>query len=83
MGTPLWRRRRASTGSGDGHDYRDCFYASQEDRHHAAQDCPRFPCRVYAEGHADGHSTGHAQGYSAGYAHGYNAGYAAAAGQDG
>jgi hypothetical protein len=80
MDMPLSRR---TTSGGDGHDYRDCFYASQETRHRAAQDCPRFPCRVYREGYADGHGAGYTAGQDAGYAQGYNAGYAAAAGEGG
>jgi len=69
--------------SSGNHHYRECFHASQEDRHHAAQDCPRFPCRVYREGFADGHGAGYAAGEAAGYAQGYNAGYAAGAASSG
>lgn len=56
----------------DGHDYRQCFHDSQEDRDHAATDCPRFPCRVYKEGFCDGHDSGYTEGTAAGYAEGYN-----------
>jgi flagellar biosynthesis/type III secretory pathway protein FliH len=42
--------------------------------------CPRFPCRVYREGHehgqADGYAKGHAAGYAEGYAKGHTGGYA-------
>jgi hypothetical protein len=48
-------------------DYREC----------TDQDCPRFPCRVYREGYADGYGDGQAAGYAAGAADGYAAGAAA------
>lgn len=59
-------------GSGQTHDYRECFYHSQGDRHRAAEDCPRFPCRLYREGHEHGYADGHQAGYAEGYAAGYN-----------
>lgn len=59
----------------DNHDYRDCFYDSQPDRGRPARDCDRFPCRVYAEGHAHGDADGYARGYAQGYADGYARGY--------
>jgi hypothetical protein len=46
--------------AGTGHDYRAC----------ADPDCPRYACRVYAEGVAAGRAAGHAAGYAAGYAAG-------------
>jgi len=59
----------------------ECFYASQPDRGRAAQDCDRFPCRVYREGHdlgyPRGRQRGHAEGYADGYAQGYPEGMAA------
>lgn len=48
------------------HDYRVC----DDD------DCPRFPCRVYKEGWADGHAAGSASGYASGYSDGYSEGEA-------
>lgn len=65
------------------HDYRECFQASRGSRTTAAQDCGKYPCRVYAEGHdagletgrALGHATGYGEGYTAGYAHGHHEGH--------
>jgi hypothetical protein len=48
------------------HDYRTC----------RDPDCPRFPCRVYKEGKADGRGGGYAAGEAAGRAEGYAEGYA-------
>jgi len=42
-------------------------------------DCPRFPCRVYAEGLEAGYQAGRQVGQAEGYAEGYAAGAAAAA----
>jgi len=53
-------RISSSTSGGDGHDYRDCFYDSQGDWNRAASDCPRYPCRVYREGHQHGYAAGQA-----------------------
>ena len=39
------------------------------------EDCPRFPCRVYREGFANGRAVGYAEGYGTGYAEGYSDGY--------
>lgn len=47
------------------HDYQTC----DDD------DCPRFPCRVYKEGFANGRAVGYAEGYGAGYVGGYSEGY--------
>ena len=64
--------------STDRHDYRECFYDSQPDRASiAAQDCPRFPCRVFREGAELGYQLGYQRGYDRGYADGYGAGYSA------
>ena len=57
------------------HDYRQCYYDSLPDRGRAAQDCDRFPCRIYREGRAHGYDDGHTRGYATGYAEGYDAGY--------
>lgn len=38
-------------------------------------DCDRFPCRVYKEGHRDGFGAGWEQGWIAGYVKGYQDGY--------
>lgn len=59
--------------TGQQHDYQSC-----DD-----PDCPRFGCKVYKEGYADGHGAGFAEGYSAGYGDGYSEGYAAAAADSG
>jgi hypothetical protein len=40
------------------------------------EDCPRYPCRIYREGYADGYGDGNAAGYAAGSADGYAAGAA-------
>jgi hypothetical protein len=60
----------------EAHDYRECFQASQPERGRAAQDCPRFPCRVYREGYQHGYAAGYGVGYAAGRAEGYAQGYA-------
>ena len=52
----------------DNHDYRECFYDSQPDRGRAAQVCPRFPCRVYREGHQHGYADGYDDGFPDGIA---------------
>lgn len=68
---------------GDGHDYRECYYASTqpERRSQAAQDCSRFPCRVFREGaelgYQRGWQRGHDEGHAEGYAEGYPEGMAA------
>jgi hypothetical protein len=41
------------------------------------EDCQRFPCRIYKEGHAGGKVEGYQIGYAAGYPEGYEAGNAA------
>lgn len=75
------RRRAAGTGGGtrqraaEAHDYRECFHASQPDRGRAAQDCGRFLCRVYREGHENGYQVGYEAGYATGYAEGYATGH--------
>ena len=66
---------RANPKQADTHDYRQCYYDSQPARGRAAQDCDRFPCRVYREGRAHGYDDGHAKGYAEGWAKGYDAGY--------
>ncbi len=66
---------RAKPRQADNHDYRQCYYDSLPDRGRAAQDCDRFPCRIYREGRAHGWDDGHARGYATGYAEGYEAGY--------
>jgi predicted transposase YdaD len=47
------------------------------------EDCERFGCRVYREGHRDGRAAGRAEGRAegeaAGFAKGHTAGMAAAA----
>jgi len=53
--------------SEDDHDYRAC----------GDEDCPRFPCRVYKEGVADGYWIGHAAGFAEGYDKGFPDGQAA------
>jgi len=76
---PAGTGRPGQRAAGDGHDYRECFYASQPGRGRAAQDCDRFPCRIYREGHdlgyPRGRQRGHAEGYAEGYADGYAQGY--------
>jgi hypothetical protein len=78
--------RAARSGGGERHDYRTCFYDSQGDHYRAASDCPRFPCRVYTEGHEHGYSDGRIAGYADGHADGYAEGHRdgqAAASQNG
>jgi hypothetical protein len=56
-------------------DYRDCTDA----------DCPRFPCRVYREGHQDGRELGYREGeaetYPVAWIEGFAAGAATCAGR--
>lgn len=66
---------RATPKQADNHDYRQCYYDSLPDRGRAAQDCDRFPCRIYREGRAHGWDDGHTRGYAEGWAKGYEAGY--------
>jgi hypothetical protein len=66
---------RAKPRQADNHDYRQCYYDSLPDRGRAAQDCDRFPCRIYREGRAHGWDDGYSRGYATGYAEGYEAGY--------
>ena len=49
------------------HDYRRC----------RDEDCQRFACRVYREGHRHGHDEGEAKGYIRGHADGYSEGHTA------
>jgi len=66
------------------HDYRECFYDSQPDRGSLApHECPRFPCRVFREGHELGYQRGHGAGHAAGYAAGYADGLASCPGPHG
>ena len=62
------RGRREASASGIAHEYQTC----DDD------DCPRFICRVYKEGFANGHWVGYADGQASGYGEGYGDGYAAA-----
>lgn len=56
---------KAAPQTGDKHEYQAC-----DD-----QDCPRYICRVYKEGFANGWTRGYDRGYAAGWAAGYDAGY--------
>ena len=51
--------------AGNAHEYAAC----DDD------DCPRFQCRVYKEGRADGEITGRQHGEADGYAKGYGDGF--------
>lgn len=57
------------------HDYRECFQKSAGSRFSAPQDCPRYPCRIYREGHTNGLEVGRQLGHAAGYGEGYTAGH--------
>lgn len=69
----------SSQSGSSNHDYRQCFQKSAGTRWSAPEDCPRYPCRVYREGHDNGLEIGRQLGQSAGYSDGYTNGYADAA----
>lgn len=46
-------------------------------------DCDRFPCRVYKEGHRDGWEYGRQRGHAEGYAEGFGDGLASCPGPHG
>ncbi|MQA06777.1 MAG: hypothetical protein GEV07_30140 [Streptosporangiales bacterium] len=75
---PSFNGGPSSTSEVANHDYRECFQKSAGTRFAAAHDCPKYPCRIYREGHTNGLEVGRQLGHATGYSEGYSTGYAEA-----